>query len=324
MASRKTVEARERDLNARMASLEALRATVPDLKIWVVSWNVGAAEPLPNRGRAPFQLAHFVPEGYDIYVVGLQEAMSDDLYDAFEQRLGLLSGISRLDLAHGPGSGSHSGSGGSGGGGSGADGRGSPSFRGSDFSSGSASTASDGPSLVWRGSDGGTVSSGPGGGSGSGSGSGGASGNSGEEANGGTKGRRPDYIFGRGDGSILSSKFTGLAVYARDSLLANGRVRVLRVASQSTARLTSKGGAAALLGLDGQTVAFLSCHLEAGNKFEERRAQYQEITYELGAKVRACVRGSLQPRRGFPAYIFSLAISLFASFASFRFSLIPP
>ena len=32
-------------------------------------------------------------------------------------------------------------------------------------------------------------------------------------------------------------------------------------------------------------MAFISCHLEAGNKFEERRAQYQELSYELGGKL---------------------------------------
>ena len=32
-------------------------------------------------------------------------------------------------------------------------------------------------------------------------------------------------------------------------------------------------------------MVFISCHLEAGNKFEERRAQYQELSYELGGKL---------------------------------------
>ena len=55
--------------------------------------------------------------------------------------------------------------------------------------------------------------------------------------------------------------------------------------------LTSKGGVAAALALDGQSVAFVSCHLDAGNKFEERRAQYREISAGLGAKL-GCEEGA--------------------------------
>jgi hypothetical protein len=77
-----------------------------------------------------------------------------------------------------------------------------------------------------------------------------------------SSGRRNDYIYGRGDGSILHPKFTGLAVYARDSLVACGRIKILKVATCATAVLTSKGGAACCLSLDGQSVALVSCHLE--------------------------------------------------------------
>lgn len=97
--------------------------------------------------------------------------------------------------------------------------------------------------------------------------------------------RRPDQIQGRGDGSMLHPKFTGLAIFARDSLVEAGRIRLLKVATCSTATLTSKGGAACVLALDGQTVVFISCHLEAGNKFEERRGQYREVSLGLGTKL---------------------------------------
>jgi hypothetical protein len=93
-------------------------------------------------------------------------------------------------------------------------------------------------------------------------GNGGLGGDSGGSSEVDSSGRRADYIYGRGDGSLLHPKFTGLAVYARDSLVACGRVKILQVASCATAVLTSKGGAACCLALDGQSVAFVSCHLE--------------------------------------------------------------
>lgn len=52
----------------------------------MVTWNLGAQEPFGGvRGRAPRLLAPLVPSGYDLYVVALQEAVSDDLFDAFDQ-----------------------------------------------------------------------------------------------------------------------------------------------------------------------------------------------------------------------------------------------
>lgn len=49
--------------------------------------------------------------------------------------------------------------------------------------------------------------------------------------------------------------------------------QVCRVANQTVHLITSKGGCGAVLLVDGHTIAFVSCHLEAANKFEERRAQ---------------------------------------------------
>ncbi len=49
----------------------------------VVTWNLGAQEPFGgSRGKAPRMLGQMVPSGYDVYVVALQEAVSDDLFDA--------------------------------------------------------------------------------------------------------------------------------------------------------------------------------------------------------------------------------------------------
>jgi hypothetical protein len=179
--------------------------------IRVLTWNLGAAEPFSSaRGKAPKLLGNnvtselfistlcfdfkkrppphsgqFVPSGYDLYVVALQEAVSDEVYDAFEQRLSMSDGISRLDL--------HT------------------------FGAGSGQGAEEGENR-----------------------------------------RRPDQILGRGDGSMLHPKFTGLAIFARDSFVKAGRIRILKVGTCSTAVLTSKGGAAAALSLDGQSVVFIS------------------------------------------------------------------
>lgn len=192
-------------------------------------------------------------EGYDIYVLAVQEAASEDVFDAMEQRLSM-QGLVRLNLAD----------------------------------------ANQHPSTAFTppGSAGGAGGGGSGGG---GSGNGGAT--DGEEGDG-----RPDFIYGRGDGSILSSKFTGIAIFVREALLTTGRVQVVglplcavpaarqgkakdgclprgrrpqvcRVANQTVHLLTSKGGCGAALLVDGQTMVFVSCHLEAANKFEERRAQ---------------------------------------------------
>ena len=228
---------------------------------------------------------------------------------------------SPVDLAHGPGSGSHSGSGGSGGGGSGADGRGSPSFRGSEFSSGRASTASDGPSLVWRGSDGGTVSSGPGGGSsGSGSGSG-----SSRRSNRRGRGKRRD----KGAATRLHIRARG-RVDPEQQVHGPGRVRARLAAGQrprsaccawraSPRRASRRKAARRPAGPRRPNRGVPELPPRGRQQVRgARRAQYQEITYELGAKVRACVRGSTFNREGaFQRTYSHLTISLFASFASF-------
>ena len=40
----------------------------------MVTWNLGAAEPFEKgRGKAPRHLEPFVPPGYDLYAVAVQE-----------------------------------------------------------------------------------------------------------------------------------------------------------------------------------------------------------------------------------------------------------
>ena len=67
----------------------------------MITWNLGAAEPFEKaRGKAPRHLEKFVPPGYDLYVVGVQEAASDDVFDAFEQRLNMMVAVGRKGKYH--------------------------------------------------------------------------------------------------------------------------------------------------------------------------------------------------------------------------------
>jgi len=71
------------------------------VRIWVGSWNMGATDPFDevDRGRAPKILRSFVPQGYDIYLFGVQEATSDSTFQAIESLLGM-DGCVRIRLDH--------------------------------------------------------------------------------------------------------------------------------------------------------------------------------------------------------------------------------
>lgn len=63
------------------------------VRIWVGTWNLGAAEPLSatrQRSRAGRLLRRgFVPCGYDVYCLGVQEAVSESIYETIESLLSL-------------------------------------------------------------------------------------------------------------------------------------------------------------------------------------------------------------------------------------------
>ena len=124
----------------------------------------------------------------------------------------------------------------------------------------------------------GSGGSGTGGGGGSGSGGGGVSGGgaSSEEQ------KDRDKIHGRGDGSLIATKFTGLACYVRKALMKD--VRVLACVAHNLEKLGSKGGVAVALDVAGSTVVIATCHLEA-MKRDTRRTQYRELMKELGASL---------------------------------------
>ena len=74
--------------------------------------------------------------------------------------------------------------------------------------------------------------------------------------------RLRDRINGRGDGSLVTTKFTGAAVYVNKKLYGN-RVRLLGSVAQAVEKLGSKGGVAVALKVAHATICFVTCHLEA-------------------------------------------------------------
>ncbi|OQR92803.1 hypothetical protein ACHHYP_03187 [Achlya hypogyna] len=61
---------------------------VGDISIWVGTWNLGAADPfadssgLMDETQSSRMVRHFVPHGYDLYVLGVQEGVSENVYHA--------------------------------------------------------------------------------------------------------------------------------------------------------------------------------------------------------------------------------------------------
>ena len=60
------------------------------MKIWVGTWNMGAVDPFldaelaKNPEQVERMLSPFIPQGYDLYVLGVQEGISDRVYEAGE------------------------------------------------------------------------------------------------------------------------------------------------------------------------------------------------------------------------------------------------
>lgn len=71
----------------------------PTAKIWCGSWNVGAKEPFSGTqtGRSG-DITKWAPSGYDVYVVGIQEGVSDRVYDTFAE----VTGTRRMVITKSP------------------------------------------------------------------------------------------------------------------------------------------------------------------------------------------------------------------------------
>lgn len=244
------------------------------LRIWVGTWNLGATEPLSRprqRARAGEILRRgLLPAGCDVYCLGVQEAASESLFEAVESLLSI-EDVERL----------------------------SPPVRQSrrrnarrkaarpprqrfpvvdgfaeeddegyrrddddddeddhDRQSPPPPTASDG--LL----------------------------DADEErlASACAAARGRDRVEGRGDGSLLGTKFTGLAVFAKRHLSREGRVRMVACAAHCVQPLSSKGAAACVLQVDDATICFATGHLEA-KRAEERRRQARDVVNVLGGAL---------------------------------------
>jgi len=247
----------------------------------------GAADPFKDldpsrdRGKVSAALRPFIPpSGYDIYVLGVQEGVSDRVFDAVaahtgafrlplhyrlypakemskaetgregrvrSRRLGRAILVSQLVEEM-------EGSAGGGGGASGALARHSPSL---------------GPMPV--GGAGTTPGSIPAG----------AAGVSGDLEPVGSSADMLDRVWGRGDGALLSPKFTGMAVFVSRAIARH--TRLLGVYKHSFgASEGSKGGVGVALGVYDVSLAFVNVHM-ASKKSEVRRAQYCELVDRLGA-----------------------------------------
>eukprot|EP01083_Nonionella_stella_P105426 303240_1 len=165
-----------------------------DVKIFLFSWNMGAKDLFPgvNQSRRAFDMfAHnLIPHGYDIYVVGLQESVSDSLLEVLDTHLAE-SKCSRISIS--------------------------------------------------------------------------------EECS---------RVVGRGDGSFLNPKYTGIAVYISERI----RTHTYLLASVPVSfgvMEGSKGGAAVLLRVFGTTCVFCSVHMPASSALN-RRLAYGMLVDRIG------------------------------------------
>lgn len=90
-------------------------------------------------------------------------------------------------------------------------------------------------------------------------------------------------MWGRGDGAMLTPKFTGIAVFVAPVVAPY--IRLLGMYKHSFgASEGSKGGVGVALGLYDVTVAFINTHM-ASKRSDMRRAQYCELVDRLGGKL---------------------------------------
>ena len=89
-------------------------------------------------------------------------------------------------------------------------------------------------------------------------------------------------LYGRNDGSLLSTKFTGIAVYIRSSFL--GDVTVLATTNYAFTPSQSRGAVAVALSVLGRNVVFVNCHSDA-KLAEKRREQFQQLVVALGNQL---------------------------------------
>lgn len=186
------------------ALLDATRKSVTEplkrLKIWTGTWNLAGKEPFAGmeKDRAKRLLQPFVPEGYDLYALSVQDCPSDSVFECFDA-LQTGEGYRKLKVT-------------------------------------SRSAEHDGVD--------------------------------------------PSRIYGRGDGTLKSLKFTGLVLYARSQLI--GDVKLVNMVSFPLSSTQSRGAVAAVVHALGRNIVFISTHLDRKSN-DVRRDQYQTLFMALGS-----------------------------------------
>lgn len=192
---------------------EGVKEIVDKIKIWTGTWNLGSAEPFAgmDKTRAQRLLQPFIPPGYDVYVLGVQECVSDSIFECFDGLL-VAEGCRKLRLDS------------------------------TNIASSLTSPANGGAAVATDMSK----------------------------------------LLGRGDGSLLSLKFTGIAIYVRLNLL--GDAKVLAVTNFPFTSVQSRGAVAAAISVFGRNILFINSHLEAKNN-DIRREQYTKLVVALGSQL---------------------------------------
>lgn len=229
--------------------------------IWTGTWNVGASEPVGGaKGCTEADLQAFAPRGFDVYALAVQEAMTDRVFDAFAAATGSVR-IPMLPITH--------------------------ATRAATAETGGATSAAD---SLGHGGTGSSMATSHGpmlapplGSAGSAFGSASERRESSATTTAATHAGL-DRVLGRGDGSLVSLKFTGLALFVSEAMLPHFRLlRVDRLSFGTTEG--SKGAVAAVVRIHGSTVTIVSCHL-ASKRIDMRFDQYCDVCKTLGAKVR--------------------------------------
>jgi hypothetical protein len=198
-----------------------LTSTMLSSRIFVASWNQGAKDPFEDRLDDKHYCARILKQiiprddAFDIIVLGLQEAVSENTYNAVETYLRPNDMLRLLP----------------------------PSSKSS--SEATSSTKDEDQSSEYQ---------------------------------------FVDRIYGRGDGSLMFPKYTGLAIYVRRSLITTGEVCYLSSGACRVGKTGSKGGVGILIRVLGSSVVFVNCHL-AANSQTKRMDHYRKISSKLGPKI---------------------------------------
>jgi hypothetical protein len=219
-----------------------------EVRIWTGTWNMGARDPFLEmeslvgaNAVIDSMLSVFIPKGYDLYVLGVQEGISDRVFEAVE----MYTGAFRLPLQ-------------------------SKLYPAREMSK----EALDGAPKVRSRRLGCAI----------------PVTSFIDDARAGifpdpvtSTADMLDRVWGRGDGALLTPKYTGIAVFVSPVLAPYARL--LGVYKHSFgASEGSKGGVGVAMGIYDTTIAFVNAHM-ASKRPEMRRAQYAELVDRLGVKL---------------------------------------